>query len=173
MIVCRVVVGAGKRFFPDRVRLKLELADEHQFRNGVVFLNEAELAVSTLTVSEEVSPALPSPRWFVLHLRVSGAQEPIAYSRNRDDQFRTLGVLLQFFPETRHMHIYRAGQCVFRVPPDGPQEFATRQRTSGALYEIAQQLKFTCREVDRFTIAGHRGTAYVDLNRSKLMNAMS
>ena len=35
---CPVVVGAGKRFFPDDVRLKLELVDEHRFRNGVVFL---------------------------------------------------------------------------------------------------------------------------------------
>jgi len=38
MIVFPVVVGAGKRFFPDRVRLKLELLDEHWFRNGVVAL---------------------------------------------------------------------------------------------------------------------------------------
>jgi len=32
------VVGAGKRFFPDRVRLKLELVDDHRVGNGVVFL---------------------------------------------------------------------------------------------------------------------------------------
>jgi dihydrofolate reductase len=38
MIVCLVVVGAGKRFFPDRVRLKLELVNEHRFRHGVVVL---------------------------------------------------------------------------------------------------------------------------------------
>src|SRR5215472_9999629 len=41
MFVCPVVVGAGKRFFPDRVRLKLELVDEHRFRNGVVVLRYA------------------------------------------------------------------------------------------------------------------------------------
>jgi hypothetical protein len=52
MFMYPAAVGAGKRFFPDRVRLKLELVDEHQFGNGVVFLNEAELTVSTLTVSE-------------------------------------------------------------------------------------------------------------------------
>jgi len=33
--------GAGKRFFPDRVRLKLELVDEHRFRSGRVFLRYA------------------------------------------------------------------------------------------------------------------------------------
>jgi dihydrofolate reductase len=38
MIVCPVVVGAGKRFFPDRVRLKLELVNERRFRHGVVVL---------------------------------------------------------------------------------------------------------------------------------------
>jgi dihydrofolate reductase len=38
IFICPAVVGAGKRFFPDRVRLKLELVDEHRFRNGVVFL---------------------------------------------------------------------------------------------------------------------------------------
>jgi dihydrofolate reductase len=38
MIVCPVVVGAGKRFFPDRVPLKLELVDQRRFRRGVVVL---------------------------------------------------------------------------------------------------------------------------------------
>ena len=38
MIVCPVVVGAGKRFFPDRVRLKLELVNERRFRHGVAVL---------------------------------------------------------------------------------------------------------------------------------------
>ena len=38
MIVCPVVVGAGKRFFPDRVRLKLELVNDRRFRHGVVVL---------------------------------------------------------------------------------------------------------------------------------------
>jgi hypothetical protein len=36
MMVCPVVVGAGKRFFPDRVRLNLELVEERRFRHGVV-----------------------------------------------------------------------------------------------------------------------------------------
>jgi len=38
MIVCPVVVGAGKRFFPDRMPLKLELVDERRFRDGIVVL---------------------------------------------------------------------------------------------------------------------------------------
>jgi dihydrofolate reductase len=38
MIVCPVLVGSGKRFFPDGVRLNLELIDERRFRDGVVFL---------------------------------------------------------------------------------------------------------------------------------------
>ena len=38
MIVCPVVVGGGKRFFPDGVRLSLELIDERRFRSGVVVL---------------------------------------------------------------------------------------------------------------------------------------
>jgi dihydrofolate reductase len=38
MFVCPAVVAAGKRFFPDRVRLKPELVDQHRFSNGVVFL---------------------------------------------------------------------------------------------------------------------------------------
>ena len=38
MIVFPVVIGGGKRFFADRVRLKLELLDEQRFRNGVVAL---------------------------------------------------------------------------------------------------------------------------------------
>ena len=71
------------------------------------------------------------------------------------------------------MHVHRAGQGIFRIPPDRPQEFAARQRTSGALYEVAQELKLTCRELDWLTIASNCGMAHVDLNRSKLMNTMS
>jgi dihydrofolate reductase len=41
MIVCPVVVGRGKRFFPDGVRSDLELVDERAFRNGVVGLRYA------------------------------------------------------------------------------------------------------------------------------------
>ncbi len=38
MIVCPVVVGGGKRFFPDGVRLDLDLVEERRFRNGVLVL---------------------------------------------------------------------------------------------------------------------------------------
>lgn len=41
MIVCPVVVGGGKRFFPDGVRLGLELVEERRFGNGVVVLRYA------------------------------------------------------------------------------------------------------------------------------------
>ena len=41
LIVCPVVVGGGKRFFPDGVRLNLELLEERRFGNGVVFLGYA------------------------------------------------------------------------------------------------------------------------------------
>jgi hypothetical protein len=32
------VVGGGKRFLPKRVRLRLELVDEHRFGSGAVYL---------------------------------------------------------------------------------------------------------------------------------------
>lgn len=41
MFVCPAIVGAGKRFFPDGVRLNLELLDEQRFRNGAAFLRYA------------------------------------------------------------------------------------------------------------------------------------
>lgn len=41
MIVCPVVVGGGKRFFPDGVRLDLELVEERRFGNGWVILRYA------------------------------------------------------------------------------------------------------------------------------------
>lgn len=41
LIVCPVVVRAGKRFFPDDVRLVLDLLEERRFRNGVVLLRFA------------------------------------------------------------------------------------------------------------------------------------
>lgn len=38
MIVCPVVVGGGKRFFPDGARLELKLLGERRFGSGVVVL---------------------------------------------------------------------------------------------------------------------------------------
>ena len=41
MIVCPVVVGGGKRFFPDGVRSDLELVEQRRFGNGVTALGYA------------------------------------------------------------------------------------------------------------------------------------
>ena len=41
MIVCPVVVGGGKRFFPDGVQLNLDLLEERRFVNGVAALRYA------------------------------------------------------------------------------------------------------------------------------------
>ena len=38
LFVAHIVVGGGKQFLPDAVRLKLELLDERRFGNGVVHL---------------------------------------------------------------------------------------------------------------------------------------
>jgi hypothetical protein len=41
MIVCPVTGGGGKRFFPDGVRLDLDLVEERRFTNGVLVLRYA------------------------------------------------------------------------------------------------------------------------------------
>jgi dihydrofolate reductase len=41
LIICPVLVGGGKRFFPDGVRLQLELLEERRFDSGVVVLKYA------------------------------------------------------------------------------------------------------------------------------------
>ena len=38
LIVAPALVGGGTRFFPDNVRVDLELLDERRFGNGMVFL---------------------------------------------------------------------------------------------------------------------------------------
>jgi hypothetical protein len=48
MIVCPVVGGGGKRFFPDGVRLDLELIEERRFRKGVIVLRYAVAGRSKL-----------------------------------------------------------------------------------------------------------------------------
>ncbi|MGZ8376487.1 MAG: dihydrofolate reductase family protein [Gemmatirosa sp.] len=41
MIACPLIVGGGKRFLPEGVRLRLELLEERRFGNGVVVLRYA------------------------------------------------------------------------------------------------------------------------------------
>ena len=38
LFVAPVVVGGGKQFLPDDVRLELELLDQRRFGNGMVYL---------------------------------------------------------------------------------------------------------------------------------------
>jgi hypothetical protein len=38
-----VAVGGGKKYFPEDVRLRLELLDERRFGNGVVYLRYRNL----------------------------------------------------------------------------------------------------------------------------------
>ena len=38
LLLAPIVVGGGKRFLPDDVRLPLELLDERRFGNGTVYL---------------------------------------------------------------------------------------------------------------------------------------
>jgi dihydrofolate reductase len=38
LFVAPMVVGGGKRYLPDNVRLKLELLDERRFSSGMVYL---------------------------------------------------------------------------------------------------------------------------------------
>jgi dihydrofolate reductase len=46
MIICPVLVGGGKRFFPNGVRQSLELLEERRFRKGVVVLRYAVRGIS-------------------------------------------------------------------------------------------------------------------------------
>ncbi len=41
IFILPVIVGGGKRFFPDGLRLGLELVEERAFRNGVVAVRYA------------------------------------------------------------------------------------------------------------------------------------
>ena len=43
MFVCPVVVGGGKRYYPDGIRIDLQLIDERPFSSGVVWLSYAVL----------------------------------------------------------------------------------------------------------------------------------
>ena len=41
MIICPMIVGGGKRFFPEGARVDLQLVEERRFENGMVFLRYA------------------------------------------------------------------------------------------------------------------------------------
>jgi dihydrofolate reductase len=61
MIVCSVVVGEGKRFFPDGVRLDLELLEERRFFSGVVILRYGvRWAAGGLALGVKSSEILPA-----------------------------------------------------------------------------------------------------------------
>jgi len=61
MIVCPMVVGGGKRFFPYGVRLDLELLEVHRFVSGVVILRYGvRVAAGGLAMGMKSSEILPA-----------------------------------------------------------------------------------------------------------------
>ncbi len=44
MRICPVIIGRGKRYFPEDIRLNLELIEERRFRSGEIFLRYAILS---------------------------------------------------------------------------------------------------------------------------------
>jgi hypothetical protein len=62
MIVCFVVVGGGKRLFPDGVRPDLELFEERRFRKGAV---KSTSQLRRITQQESCGPQSHVTRWNV------------------------------------------------------------------------------------------------------------
>jgi dihydrofolate reductase len=61
MIVCPAFVGGGKRFFPDDLRLKLELLEERRFDRGMLILRygvrRAARGLASGVKSSDILPA--------------------------------------------------------------------------------------------------------------------
>ena len=61
IIVCPAIVGGGKRFFPDGVRLDLELLEERRFDSGVIILRYGVRGVAGgLALGMKSSEILPA-----------------------------------------------------------------------------------------------------------------
>ena len=62
MIVCPLIVGGGKRFFPDGVRLDLTLVEQRRFGNDVVVLTPS--AADRAQVWASVTFLRRGPSWW-------------------------------------------------------------------------------------------------------------
>src|SRR5438552_15121625 len=90
-----------------------------------------------------------------------------------EDDLRFFGSLLQFLAQAGNVHIDGARERTSFVAPHLAQDFITRKSDSFALYEIAQELKFSSRKINRSAFSRNLSAANVHSDCAKLENSMA
>src|SRR6266699_466260 len=78
-----------------------------------------------------------------------------------EDYLRFFGSLLQFLAQAGNVHIDGAREGASFVAPHLAQDFITRKSDSFALYEIAQELKFPSRKINRTAFSRNLSAANI------------
>src|SRR2546430_15802269 len=94
-------------------------------------------------------------------LNTPSSLEFIANPGYGEDDLRFFGSLLQFLAQAGNVHIDGARERTSFVAPHLAQDFITRKSDSFALYEIAQELKFSSRKINRSAFSRNLSAANV------------
>src|SRR5712691_11367549 len=90
-----------------------------------------------------------------------------------EDNLRFFGSLLQFLAQAGNVHVHGACERASFVAPHLAQDFITRKSDSFALYEIAQELKFPSRKINRTAFSRNLSAANIYADGAKLENALA
>ena len=71
------------------------------------------------------------------------------------------------------MYINRAAECAVSVSPNLSQDLISRKSRSSMFKQVAQELEFPRRQIDRLAVSGYLGAAKIDANRAEFMNTLS
>src|SRR5215475_1928189 len=106
-------------------------------------------------------------------LRSAQCNKLVAHPPDSDDQFRVLGILLQFLTKVANMNIHSPRECSAVITPDRAQEFVTRERSSGPFNEVTKKLKLQLCETNRFAVSRDLASPDIYSERAKLMNILT
>src|SRR5437588_3552871 len=95
----------------------------------------------------------------------------IAETRNRDDPFGLLRQILQLLTETSHVYINRAAECAVSVSPNLSQDLISRKSRSRMFKQVAQELEFPRRQIDRLAVSGYLGADLFEDRKSTRLNS--
>jgi len=108
-----------------------------------------------------------------LDLHIPRSYKFISNAGYRKDELRMLGVGLKLISQAGDVHVDGTRQSIGVISPHGPQNFDARNGSASPFDEVAQELKFTRRQVNGIAIARDFVTAHVDLNAAELMYAVA
>jgi hypothetical protein len=110
--------------------------------------------------------------WTWLGYFLIRSHELVADSRDRKNKLGASGMFFQLLAQAGHVRIDCSSERTGLIAPQRPQEFRSRDSTSGAFYQVAKKLEFASGKINLLPISSNLCSPDVYADRTELVNTL-